>query len=94
MNIFCPNFCNKMLKFFNSKDLTNIASFEDFYVCGVPVLYFVNCEYFCMIELFYFLTKARINHRRCSIKKLVLNFFSNSQENNRAKVSFLIKLLA
>ena len=34
----------------------------------------------------------RSSHQRCSAKKMFLEILYNSQENNRARVSFLIKL--
>ena len=36
----------------------------------------------------------RSSHRRCSIKKVLLEITQNSQENTCAKVSFLIKFQA
>ena len=75
MNIFCPNFWNKMLKFFNSKDLTNIASFEDFYVCGVPVLYFVNCEYVLYERTILFSYESQNQPPEVFYKKTGLKFF-------------------
>ena len=69
INIIRPDFWNKMLKLFNSKDVINIESFQDFYVFGVSVLYLLTVNMFCVMELFCFLTKAIISHRRCSTKK-------------------------
>ena len=37
------------------------------------------------------LLTVRISHRRCSVKKIFLQIFQNSQENTCARVSFLIK---
>ena len=40
------------------------------------------------------LKKFRSSHRRCSIKKVILEIPQNSQEQNCARASFLIKLQA
>ena len=47
-----------------------------------------------MKYLILLIMKARSSHQRCSVRKMLLEISQNSQENNCARVSFLIKLCA
>ena len=59
--------------------------------------YFLRYFYFLLLRQLFssiILERAEAVVRRCSVKKVFLKILQNSQENTRARVSFLIKLQA
>ena len=60
---------------------------------GHKTIFFFFIGVFILISCSWIPPRAEAVARRCSVKKVFLEILQNSQENNCARVSFLIKLL-